>query len=181
MSHYNVNASVPKTLIQHLIRFVAASGDVGEETARILHAILDTEISPELIPVEAGKAIQSTEEKVGPYALQDFNLFYLTRYGFRPSKIAFLALHAWGDATKGSWPANIPQNAKRAYGIGEVRLWLEVFLKRFFANQFKRSALPNGPKLSSGGSLSPRGDWRMPSDADAGVWLAELAANVPDG
>jgi NAD+ synthase (glutamine-hydrolysing) len=180
MSHYNVNGSVAKTLIQHLIRFVAGSGDVTEETARILYAILDTEISPELIPATATGVIQSTEEVVGPYPLQDFNLFYLTRFGFRPSKIAFLSLQAWGDAGRGSWPIDIPDAKKRAYSIGEIRHWLDVFLRRFFANQFKRSALPNGPKLSSGGSLSPRGDWRMPSDASAGVWLAELAENVPD-
>ncbi len=176
MSHYNVNASVAKTLIQHLIRFVASSGDVTGETAGILQAILNTEISPELIP---GTAIQSTEVIVGPYALQDFNLYYLTRYGFKPSKIAFLAHHAWSDAGKGRWPADIPEAKKRAYTIGEIKHWLEVFLRRFFANQFKRSALPNGPKISSGGSLSPRGDWRMPSDADPAVWLAELERNVP--
>lgn len=174
MSHYNVNASVAKTLIQHLIRFVAGSGDVTSATSGILQAILDTEISPELIPSSASGAIQSTQAIVGPYALQDFNLFYLTRYGFRPSKIAFLAHHAWGDPERGIWPADIPEAAKEAFSVGEIRHWLEVFLRRFFANQFKRSALPNGPKISSGGSLSPRGDWRMPSDADAAVWLAEL-------
>src|SRR6185437_10010372 len=100
MSHYNVNASVPKTLIQHLIRFVAASGDVSPQTADVLHAVLATEISPELVPAEAGATIQSTQQMVGPYALQDFNLFYLTRYGFRPSRIAYLAECAWA-----TWPA----------------------------------------------------------------------------
>ncbi|MBX6425999.1 MAG: NAD(+) synthase [Variibacter sp.] len=181
MSHYNVNASVSKTLIQHLIRFVAASGDVSEETARVLTAILETEISPELIPAGADGAMQSTEQTVGPYALQDFNLFYVTRYGFRPSKIAFLALQAWGDAARGSWPAHIPPAKRRAYTLKEIRHWLEVFLFRFFTvSQFKRSALPNGPKISSGGSLSPRGDWRAPSDGNAAVWLAELKENVPD-
>ncbi|HEY6996086.1 MAG TPA: NAD(+) synthase [Xanthobacteraceae bacterium] len=179
MSHYNVNASVAKTLIQHLIRFVAGSGEVSEETARVLRAVLDTEISPELIPPGAGGAIQSSEKTIGPYPLQDFNLFYLTRYGFRPSKIAFLAHHAWGDVERGTWPADIPAARRRAYDLGEIRHWLALFLQRFFANQFKRSALPNGPKMSSGGSLSPRGDWRAPSDADAAVWLAELAENVP--
>lgn len=180
MSHYNVNASVSKTLIQHLIRFVAKSGDVSEETARILHAILATEISPELVPVEAGGTIQSTQAIVGPYALQDFTLFYLTRYGFRPSRIAFLAHHAWGDADRGAWPVDLPAAERRAYTLAEIKHWMEVFLRRFFTNQFKRSTLPNGPKISSGGSLSPRGDWRAPSDGDAGVWLAELARNVPD-
>jgi NAD+ synthase (glutamine-hydrolysing) len=181
MSHYNVNASVPKTLIQHLIRFVAESGEVDAETVRVLRAVLATEISPELVPAKEGEAIQATETFVGPYALQDFNLYYLTRYGFRPSKIAFLAHHAWSDAAQGVWPANIPDAQRRAYSLGEIRHWLSVFLGRFFANQFKRSAMPNGPKISSGGSLSPRGDWRAPSDARADLWLAELKENVPEG
>ena len=181
MSHYNVNASVSKTLIQHLIRFVAETGDVDAATAEILRAILATEISPELVPADAAGAIQSTEQIVGPYALQDFNLYYLTRYGFRPSKVAFLALAAWEAADRGVWPANIPEAAHRAFALTEIKHWLEVFLRRFFGqSQFKRSALPNGPKISSGGSLSPRGDWRAPSDGNAAVWLAELAANVPD-
>jgi NAD+ synthase (glutamine-hydrolysing) len=178
MSHYNPNGSVSKTLIQHLIRFVAASGDVDKSTADILHDILDTEISPELIPGDNG-AVQATESFVGPYALQDFNLFYLTRLGYRPSKIAFLAWNAWHDAGKGAWPGNVPQSAQRAYSMEEIHRWLELFLRRFFGNQFKRSALPNGPKISSGGSLSPRGDWRAPSDGSPDVWLAELKASVP--
>ncbi|MDQ0471239.1 NAD(+) synthase [Labrys wisconsinensis] len=179
MSHYNVNASVSKTLIQHLIRFVAGSGDVSEETARVLLAVLATEISPELVPAAAGQTIQSTQQIVGPYALQDFNLYYLTRYGFRPSKIAFLAHHAWGDAGLGAWPADLPAADRRAYSLAEIRHWLTVFLRRFFVSQFKRSTLPNGPKISSGGSLSPRGDWRAPSDGTAKVWLEELEAHVP--
>jgi len=180
MSHYNPNGSVSKTLIQHLIRFVAASGDVDKKTAATLHAILDTEISPELIPADRDGAVQSTEQMVGPYVLQDFNLYYLTRLGYRPSKIAFLAWHAWHDVKKGAWPANVPASAKRAFALKEIRHWLALFLRRFFANQFKRSALPNGPKISSGGSLSPRGDWRAPSDSSPEVWLAELAQNVPE-
>ena len=180
MSHYNVNASVPKTLIQHLIRFVGDSGEVDADTTRILRAILATEISPELVPTLAGEAIQSTEKFVGPYALQDFNLYYLTRYGFRPSKIAFLAHYAWRDADHGVWPPSIPEAQRIAFSLTEIRHWLSVFLRRFFANQFKRSALPNGPKISSGGSLSPRGDWRAPSDARAELWLAELNKNVPE-
>jgi NAD+ synthase (glutamine-hydrolysing) len=181
MSHYNPNASVPKTLIQHLIRFVAASGDVNQETAAVLHDILATEISPELVPAGEDGAIQSTESIVGPYALQDFNLFYATRYGFAPSKIAYLAWDAWHDPKRGVWPPNIPGSAQRAYGLSEIKRWLRVFLRRFFEqSQFKRSALPNGPKISSGGSLSPRGDWRAPSDAHAAVWLDELDKNVPD-
>jgi NAD+ synthase (glutamine-hydrolysing) len=168
-------------VIQHLIRFVAASGDVDEETARVLYDILATEISPELVPPSADGVIQSTESIVGPYALQDFNLFYATRFGFRPSKIAYLSWNAWGDAKHGRWPPNIPDAAKRAYVLSEIKQWLRVFLYRFFAlSQFKRSALPNGPKISSGGSLSPRGDWRAPSDATARVWLEELEAAVPD-
>jgi NAD+ synthase (glutamine-hydrolysing) len=181
MSHYNPNGSVAKTLIQHLIRFVAASGELGEETARILYDILATEISPELVPPGADGAIQSTESVVGPYALQDFNLYYATRHGFRPSKIAYLSWNAWHDAECGSWPANTPDAARRAYTLAEIKHWLRVFLYRFFQlSQFKRSALPNGPKISSGGSLSPRGDWRAPSDANAKVWLEELEAGVPD-
>ncbi len=179
MSHYNPNGSVSKTLIQHLIRFVAASGDVDKETAEILHDILNTEISPELIPIGAGGVIQSTEQSVGPYALQDFNLYYLTRLGYRPSKIAFLAWNAWHDAKKGAWPVNLDGDARRAYTLAEIRHWLALFLRRFFTNQFKRSAVPNGPKISSGGSLSPRGDWRAPSDGSPDVWLAELKA-IPE-
>jgi NAD+ synthase (glutamine-hydrolysing) len=181
MSHYNPNGSVAKTLIQHLIRFVAASGELGEKTARILYDILATEISPELVPPGADGAIQSTESIVGPYALQDFNLYYATRHGFRPSKIAYLSWNAWHDAGCGRWPANTPEAARRAYALTEIKQWLRVFLYRFFQlSQFKRSALPNGPKISSGGSLSPRGDWRAPSDANATVWLEELDAGVPD-
>lgn len=179
MSHYNVNASVPKTLIQHLIRFVASSGDVSGETAQVLVSILATEISPELVPAADGRRIQSTQEIVGPYALQDFNLYYLTRYGFRPSKIAFLAEHAWRDAARGAWPADLPEPDRCAYDLPQIRHWLGIFLHRFFTSQFKRSTLPNGPKISSGGSLSPRGDWRAPSDGSGQIWLQELEARVP--
>jgi NAD+ synthase (glutamine-hydrolysing) len=182
MSHYNVNAGVPKTLMQHLIRWVVSSGQFerGAGINKTLLSILDTEISPELVPVEAGETPQSTEAKVGPYELQDFNLFYTLRYGFRPSKIAFLALHAWGDKAKGDWPPGFPEDRRRAYDLGTIRSWLDVFLRRFFAfAQFKRSALPNGPKVAAGGSLSPRGDWRAPSDGNAAAWLAELERNVP--
>lgn len=180
MSHYNVNASVPKTLIQHLIRFVASSGDLKRPTADLLRAILATEISPELVPVAEGALPQSTEAAIGPYALQDFNLFYVTRYGFVPSKIAYLSWTAWSDAGQGAWPANIPASERREYDLPEIRKWLKLFLFRFFTiSQFKRSAMPNGPKISSGGALSPRGDWRAPSDSSAGVWLDELERNVP--
>lgn len=183
MSHYNVNASVPKTLIQHLIRWVADSGQFDDATSAILRSILGTEISPELVPPGAdgdrSRPAQSTQAIIGPYELQDFNLFYMTRYGFRPSKVAFLSYHAWGDATRGEWPAGLPGDERRQYDLPAIRKWLEVFLWRFFKlSQFKRSALPNGPKVGSGGSLSPRGDWRAPSDAEAEVWLEELRLNV---
>ncbi len=181
MSHYNVNAGIPKTLIQHLIRWVISSGQFGPEVLATLEAILATEISPELIPAGAGEKPQSTEAKVGPYALQDFNLFYTLRFGFRPSKIAFLALQAWEDATRGYWPPGFPESRRQEYSLAEIRRWLREFLHRFFAtSQFKRSALPNGPKVTAGGSLSPRGDWRAPSDGNAAAWLAELEANVPE-
>jgi NAD+ synthase (glutamine-hydrolysing) len=180
MSHYNVNAGVPKTLIQHLIRWVIASRQFSTEVGDTLGAILAAEISPELVPTAAGEKPQSTEAAIGPYELQDFNLFYTLRYGFRPSKIAFLAWHAWHDLSAGQWPPGFPTDQRRAYGLPDIRRWLEVFLRRFFAfSQFKRSALPNGPKVSAGGSLSPRGDWRAPSDGNAAAWLEDLQRNVP--
>jgi NAD+ synthase (glutamine-hydrolysing) len=173
MSHYNVNAGVPKTLIQHLIRWVVSSGQFEQEVGETLTAILDTEISPELVP---GEELQSTESQIGPYALQDFTLFHVLRYGFRPTKIGFLAWHAWRDAEAGDWPPNFPEEERVAYDEEQIRHWLEVFCERFFAfAQFKRSALPNGPKVSHGGSLSPRGDWRAPSDSSAQAWLEDLA------
>jgi NAD+ synthase (glutamine-hydrolysing) len=173
MSHYNVNSGVPKTLMQHLIRWVISSGQFDEETGDILAAILDTEISPELVP---GEEMQSTESKIGPYALHDFTLFHVLRYGFRPSKIAFLAWHAWHDVDAGAWPPGFPKDKRGTYDLPEIRRWLEVFCKRFFAfAQFKRSAMPNGPKVSAGGSLSPRGDWRAPSDSSARAWLRDLS------
>lgn len=179
MSHYNVNGGVPKTLVQHLIRWVAGSGEVGDETAQVLREIVAQEITPELVPDQEGVKPQATEDSVGPYALQDFTLFHVVRHGFRPSKIAFLAWHAWHDAEQGEWPPGFPDDLRVAYDLPTVRRWLEVFVRRFFANQFKRSALPNGPKVSPGGTMSPRGDWRMPSDASAAAWLAEIEANVP--
>ncbi|HEX8693995.1 MAG TPA: NAD(+) synthase [Longimicrobium sp.] len=187
MSHYNVNASVPKTLIQYLIRWVAGSGEVSPEAAAVLREIVETEISPELVPHPEGQAdrsrpAQRTEDVVGPYALQDFTLYYVTRFGFRPSKVAFLAHHAWGDRGRGEWPELVPPEKRGEYTLAEIKRWLEVFLWRFFkTSQFKRSAVPNGPKVGSGGSLSPRGDWRAPSDSEAVVWLDELQRNVPDG
>lgn len=175
MSHYNVNGSVPKTLIQHLIRWVAQSDRFGADASAVLEDILGTEISPELVPGEGDEPAQKTEDFVGPYALQDFNLYYISRYGFRPSKVAFLARHAWSDSERGAWPPHLEATRKRAYDLPEIKRWLGVFLRRFFeTSQFKRSAMPNGPKVSSGGSLSPRGDWRAPSDASAAAWLADL-------
>lgn len=181
MSHYNVNAGVPKTLIQHLIRWVAGNGEFDEDTNELLLEIVEQEITPELIPTREDHLPQSTEASVGPYALQDFTLFQVLRHGMRPSRIAFLAWHAWRDAAAGEWPPNYPAGRRPAYDLGEIRHWLEVFTKRFFASQFKRSALPNGPKVSAGGTMSPRGDWRMPSDARPDAWLAEIEANVPNG
>ncbi len=179
MSHYAVNAGVPKTLIQYLIRWAVATNQFDAETDRVLEAILGTEISPELIPADAG-GIQSTEAKIGPYELHDFFLFHTMRYGLPPSKVAFLAWHAWREAGKGLWPIGFPEAARRQYDLATIRKWLETFLWRFFGfAQFKRSALPNGPKVSAGGALSPRGDWRAPSDATAAPWLDELKRNVP--
>lgn len=173
MAHYNVNASVPKTLIQHLIRWCARDARFGAQTVAVLTDILATEISPELVP---GDTAQRTEAFVGPYALQDFNLFYTTRYGFAPAKVAFLSWRAWRDASHGRWPSVIAESDRVAYDLPEIKHWLTVFLRRFFAtSQFKRSALPNGPKVSSGGSLSPRGDWRAPSDSSPEAWLSALA------
>jgi NAD+ synthase (glutamine-hydrolysing) len=181
MSHYNVNTSVPKTLIQHLIRWVADRAEFGPAASEVLRSILATEISPELVPGDGDKPAQRTEDKVGPYALQDFNLYYVTRYGFRPSKVAYLSWNAWRDAQAGTWPPGLQEGDRTSYDLATIRRWLRVFLFRFFQiSQFKRSAMPNGPKVGSGGSLSPRGDWRAPSDSHADVWLAELDANVPD-
>ena len=154
MSHYNVNASVPKTLVKFLVGWVAESGEFSADVKRALRRVLETEISPELVP---GR--QSSEATVGPYELQDFHLYYILRFGYSPAKVAFLAWHAW----------------RGKYKLREIRKWLGVFLTRFFRNQFKRSAVPNAPKVGSGGSLSPRGDWRMPSDASPNAWLADLA------
>jgi NAD+ synthase (glutamine-hydrolysing) len=183
MSHYNVNSSVPKTLIQHLIRWVIGTGEFGADTGRVLQAILDTEISPELVPPASdgsGAELQSTQAVIGPYELQDFHLYYITRFGFRPSKVAFLAHHAWSDRSRGIWPPLLRQEHRNEYDLVAIKRWLEVFLWRFFkVSQFKRSAMPNGPKVGSGGSLSPRGDWRAPSDSEADVWLEELRRALP--
>ena len=180
MSHYAVNAGVPKTLIQHLIRWAITNGEFDDETNRVLSTILAQEISPELVPVAEGERPQSTEAKIGPYALQDFTLFHVLRYGFPPSRIAFLAAHAWSDPEVGAWPPGY-DGARTGYALPTIRHWLTVFCQRFFGlSQFKRSAIPNGPKVVAGGALSPRGEWRAPSDGNARAWLAELERNVPE-
>jgi NAD+ synthase (glutamine-hydrolysing) len=185
MSHYNVNASVPKSLIQFLIRWAVDTEQFSSDASEVLSSVLETEISPELVPSEDGdseKPGQSSESVVGPYELQDFFLYYVLRFGYQPSKVAFLAQHAWGDRVRGTWPDLIPPKRRNEYSLADIRHWLEVFLDRFFrTSQFKRSALPNAPKVGSGGSLSPRGDWRAPSDSSSAVWLAELREQIPDG
>ncbi len=180
MAHYHVNSSVPKSLIRHLIRFEADSGDLGDDATRALLDVLATEISPELVPGSRdGQPEQRSEDVVGPYELQDFHLYYVLRFGYRPSKVAFLAWSAWHARERGTWP-DVPERERRVYRMKDVKRWLREFTQRFFAtSQFKRSAMPNGPKVGSGGSLSPRGDWRAPSDCDATTWLAELDT-VPD-
>jgi len=185
MSHYAVNAGVPKTLIQHLIRWVIAHSDgdgtaLTDEAKAVLQSVLDTEISPELVPAGQDGKVQSTEDTIGPYALHDFTLFHVLRYGLRPSKIAFLAERAWRDADAGTWPPGFPASDRYAYDRDTVVRWLRVFLRRFFGfAQFKRTAIPNGPKVLAAGSLSPRGDWRAPSDGNPAVWLAELDRALP--
>ena len=194
MSHYNVNASVPKTLIKHLVRWVAGAGVLDAAGSEVLRAIVATEVSPELVPVDAPADVgqvgsagegqdaasrdqpgQRTEDTIGPYELQDFHLYYITRHGFRPSKVAFLAHAAWSERERGPWPEALEGEERNAYGLAAIRAHLRTFAWRFFkTSQFKRSCVPNGPKVGSGGSLSPRGDWRAPSDSEAEVWLAEL-------
>jgi NAD+ synthase (glutamine-hydrolysing) len=180
MSHYSVNASVPKTLITHLVRWVAESGQVGDAGSRVLEQILATEISPELVPGKVEKVIdQKTESIIGPYELQDFNLYYLLRFGFAPSKVAFLSHSAWADRERGVWPAG-RNVARNQYTLADIKRNLAIFAERFFhTSQFKRSCIPNAPKVGSGGSLSPRGDWRAPSDSEATVWLRDIE-KIPD-
>jgi NAD+ synthase (glutamine-hydrolysing) len=180
MSHYNVNASVPKTLIQHLIRWVAQTNQFSPEVSKTLIDVLETEISPELVPGKIGNQPgQRTEDVIGPYELQDFNNFYITRFGYLPTKVAFLAYRAWRDKTKGLWP-DIPLKKRNAYTLKEIKKWLYVYLYRFFkTSQYKRSCVPNGPKVGSGGSLSPRSDYRAPSDSEAEVWLTNWE-KIPD-
>ena len=158
MSMYGVNASIPKTLVRHLVSYVA--GDKAEEDKRlsvVLEDILDTPVSPELLPAIEGRIAQKTEDLVGPYELHDFFLYYAIRWGFPPRKVLRLAEYALG----------------RRYDRETILKWEKNFYRRFFAQQFKRSCLPDGPKVGSV-TLSPRGDWRMPSDAVAALWLSEV-------
>ncbi|MFI5775820.1 NAD(+) synthase [Nocardia sp. NPDC051570] len=187
MAHYSVNASVPKTLIKYLIAWSVDTGELGAAADEVLTSILATEISPELVPAEAdstggtAQPGQSSEATVGPYELQDFHLYYLLRFGYLPSRIAYLARQAWSDRTRGRWPDLIDPADRHEYDLPTIKHWLAEFLRRFVqTSQFKRSTLPNAPKVGSGGSLSPRGDWRAPSDAVATAWLDELERNVPD-
>jgi NAD+ synthase (glutamine-hydrolysing) len=180
MSHYNVNASVPKTLISHLVRWVAETKQLGEGGSEVLRGVLDTEISPELVPGDSsdGKPSQSTQDVIGPYELQDFTLYYTLRYGFAPSKVAFLAYSAWKNRDEGVWPDD-REGHRNQYDLAAIKRNMKIFMWRFFkTSQFKRSTVPNGPKVGNGGSLSPRGDWRAPSDSEATVWLADLD-NIP--
>mgnify|MGYP000171789038 CR=1 FL=1 len=159
MSMYGVNASVPKTLVRYLVTWVAQTGVDTDSKATLLD-IVDTPISPELIPAdENGNIKQKTEDLVGPYELHDFFLYNILRFGFRPAKIYYLATLAFGAS----------------YDKPTIKKWLTTFYRRFFAQQFKRSCLPDGPKVGSV-SLSPRGDWRMPSDASSAMWLSECEA-----
>ncbi|WP_020468596.1 NAD(+) synthase [Zavarzinella formosa] len=157
MSMYNVNVSIPKTLVKFLVRWAAENEFEGSARDTLID-IVQTEISPELLPADAAGKAQSTESSIGPYELHDFFMFHFLRYGTTPEKILYLATQAKFDAP---------------YSLGEIRKWLRMFVTRFFGNQFKRSCLPDGPKVGSV-SLSPRGDWRMPSDASAALWLENL-------
>lgn len=184
MSHYNVNASVPKTLIQFLLRWAIETAQFGPAAGEVLASVVNLEISPELIPrddPDSDGPGADSESVVGPYELQDFFLYYVLRFGYRPSKVAFLAQQVWGRREAGVWPELIPGDRRNEYTLADIKHWLELFLDRFFrTSQFKRSALPNAPKVGSGGSLSPRGDWRAPSDSSAETWLRELREHVPD-
>jgi len=183
MSHYSVNASVSKTLIKYLVSWVISSKQFDESTTRALQSILETEISPELVPGEqrGAQPTQVSETVIGPFELQDFFLYYISRFGHRPSRVVFLAEHAWGNRQAGVWPEDVAPEKRSEYDRAAIKRWLTVFLQRFFeTSQFKRSALPNAPKVGSGGSLSPRSDWRAPSDGHADAWLQELEREVPD-
>ena len=170
MSMYGVNASVPKTLIRYLVNYVAQR-EVDDRSAQTLQDIIDTPISPELIPAdEKGNIQQKTEDLVGPYELHDFFLYYFLRFGFSPKKIFMLAKNAFIENK--SKRVKLGPNDPETYDEETIKKWLRVFVRRFFSQQFKRSCLPDGPKVGSV-SLSPRGDWRMPSDAMAAMWMQD--------
>ena len=180
MSHYAVNASVPKTLIRHLIHWISRSAQFDAHGRASAAGHPRHPHQPRAAATRAGARCNRPRASSGPYELQDFNLYYLSRFGFRPSKVTFLAEHAWSKRAAGAWPQSVPEAERHEYDRAAIKHWLGVFITRFFgASQFKRSAQPNAPKVGSGGSLSPRGDWRAPSDASADVWLEELSRNVP--
>jgi NAD+ synthase (glutamine-hydrolysing) len=162
VSHYHVNVSVPKTLVQYLVGWVADEELAGSPAQKVLYSVLDTPISPELLPPEKGKITQKSEEIIGPVELADFYLYPFIRFGLRPGKILYLANEV---RKRGLFEGK--------YSLDDLNRWLVSFIKRFFANQFKRTCLPEGPKVGSV-SLSPRGDWRMPSDASPSIWLEDL-------
>jgi len=173
ISHYDVNAGLPKTLMQFMIRWTIGQG-VFAAANDVLGRIVEQEISPELVP---GAQLQSSESAVGPYPLNDFFLFHMLA-GLSPSRIAYLAWASWGDAAAGTWPDGLPAGQQVAYDLATIKAWLGKFYKRFFASQFKRSCSPDGPAVLTV-SLSPRGGWHMPSDATPDAWLAELDRDVP--
>lgn len=175
MSHYNVNASVPKTLLRHLVRWVAEQQFHGPEVSRTLEDVLATPVSPELVPDHAGSGIQDTEQTIGPYELHDFFLYFTLRFGLRPESIRLLALDAWGPGSASRRGLDLKSGDRASYSEADIDRWLNVFLARFFGtSQFKRTAAPNGPKVTPGGSLSPRGDWRAPADGNAHIWTGSV-------
>jgi NAD+ synthase (glutamine-hydrolysing) len=164
ISHYHVNVSVPKTLVRYLVRWVAEEEFAGSPAQRTLYSVLETPISPELLPPQQGEIAQKSEDVIGPVELADFYLYPFIRFGMRPGKVLYLA----NEVRKRKLFTG-------RYTLADLHRWLESFIKRFFSSQFKRTCLPEGPKIGSV-SLSPRGDWRMPSDADPTLWLKDLAA-----
>jgi NAD+ synthase (glutamine-hydrolysing) len=169
--------------MRYVIRWIAETDQLGPGVGDVLLRIVEMPSSPELVPGGAGSSaaqpFQDTESSTGPYELQDFNLYYTVRFGFPPTKVAFLAWCAWHERDAGGWPS-IPEELRNEYGLAEIKRHLRGFSTKFFGqSQFKRSCIPNGPKIGSGGSLSPRGDWRAPSDGEAAPWLKQLEL-IPD-
>ena len=181
MSHYSVNPGIPKTMLQHMIRWVCRQNLFGEACTTVLKDILAQEISPELIPGGEEK-LQSTQDTIGPYELHEFFLYHLL-LGREPRDIAYLAYQAWSDKQKGLWPADLPESDRHQYDLETILRWLREFLRRFFTSQFKRTCVPGGPGITSGFGLSPRGDLRMPSDISGRIWvkqIEELQADLED-